>query len=117
MTTASLLLFAGFLLDGIGVVLRARSEAFTLAASAARAGAQVLDDAAAVEGDVQLDVRGAEAAAVEYLERRGVDGQVSVDGEEITVTVSEVADLRVLPGSVTVEAAATVAAVETEGGG
>jgi hypothetical protein len=114
-TVAGLLLFAGFLVDGIGVVLRVRSEAFTVAAAAARAGAQVLDDAAAVEGLVRLDQDGAEAAAAEYLERRGVAGTVSAAGDEVTVTVHEVADLQVLPGSLTITATATVVAVEAYG--
>jgi hypothetical protein len=113
MTVTGLLLFAGFLVDGIGVVLRARSEAFTVAAGAARAGAQVLDDAAAVRGNVQIDPAGARAAAAGYLEARHIAGTVSVAGDEVTVRVAEVADLEVLPGSVTVHATATVTAVET----
>jgi hypothetical protein len=111
-TVAGLLLFAGFLVDGIGLVLRARSEAFSVAAAAARAGAQSLDDAAAVRGEVRVDPDGAQAAAVAYLDARGVLGTVAVDGDEVTVTVDEPADLAVLPGSVTISATATVAAVE-----
>jgi hypothetical protein len=114
-TMVSLLLFAGFLVDGIGVVLRVRSEAFTVAAGAARAGAQALDDAAAVHGQVRINPGGAQAAAANYLDLRGVDGSVAVAGDEVTVTVHEVADLQVLPGSVPVTATATVAAVETAG--
>jgi hypothetical protein len=111
-TVAGLLLFAGFLVDGIGVVLRARSEAFSVAAAAARAGAQALDDAAAVRGEVRVDPDGAQAAAAAYLDARGVPGTVTVDGDEVTVTVDQPADLAVLPGSVTVSATATVAAIE-----
>jgi hypothetical protein len=112
-TVASLLLLAGFLLDGIGVVLRARSEAFAVAASAARAGAQALDDDAAVHGQVRVDPDGAMVAATYYLEARGIEGSVAVAGDEVTVTVHEVADLQVLPGSLTITATATVAAIET----
>ena len=114
-TVASLILFAGFLVDGIGVVLRARGEAFSVAAAAARAGAQMLDDGAAVRGQVLIDPVRAQEEATRYLAARDVTGTVAVNGERVTVTVSEVADLSVLPGSVTINATATVAALE--GGG
>jgi hypothetical protein len=111
-TMAGLLLFAGFLVDGIGVVLRVRSESFSTAAGAARAGAQVIDDAAAVRGDVRIDPGGAQSAAAAYLSARGVPGTVTVEGDEVTVTVEQPADFTVLPGSLTISATATVAAVE-----
>jgi hypothetical protein len=114
MTVVGLVFFAGFLVDGIGVVLRARSEAFTVAAAAARTGAQELDMDAGVQGEVRIDPGAAEAAAGEYLEARDVTGTVSVEGDEVTVAVAEVADLQILPGSVTVRATATVAAVESQ---
>ena len=114
MTVVGLVFFAGFLVDGIGVVLRARSEAFTVAAAAARTGAQELDIDAGVQGEVRIDPGAAEAAAGEYLEARDITGTVSVEGDEVTVAVAEVADLQVLPGSVTVRATATVAAVESQ---
>ena len=113
-TMASLLLFAAFLVDGIGVVLRVRSEAFSVAAGAARAGAQALDDAAAVRGDVQIDPDEARSAATAYLSARGVPGTVTVDGDEVTVAVDQPADFAVLPGSLTISATATVAAVESD---
>lgn len=72
----------------------------------------MLDDGAAVRGDVRVDPDGAQAAATAYLEARGVPGSVIVDGDEVTVTVDEVADFAVLPGSVTISATATVAALE-----
>lgn len=114
-TVANLILFAGFLVDGIGVVLRERGEAFSVAAAAARAGAQMLDDGAAVRGQVRIDPVRAQEEAARYLAARDVAGTVAVNGDKVTVTVSEVADLQVLPGSVTINATATVAAVE--GGG
>lgn len=68
-------------------MLQARSDAFGLAAAAARAGAQELDDDAAVEGRAVLDPAGAEQAALEYLAARGAVGVVSVEGDTVTVTV------------------------------
>jgi hypothetical protein len=114
-TVAGLLLFTGFLVDGIGVVLRARSEAFSVAAAAARSGAQMLDDAAATRGEVRIDPALAEAEASRYLGNHGMEGTVTVTGDRVSVTVRELADFQVLPGSVTIDATATVLAVEGDG--
>ena len=70
----------GLVLDG-GVMLRARSDAFSIAASAARVGAQQLDTDAAVEGQAVLDPVAAEAAALDYLAANGVTGSVTVEGD------------------------------------
>jgi hypothetical protein len=114
-TGFGLLVFAGFLADGIGVVLKARSEAFSIAGAAARSGAQALDDAAAVRGDVRIDPEAARAAASRYLAARDIDGDVTVFGDEVSVTVHEVADLNVFPGSVTIDSTATAHAIEVSG--
>ena len=58
----------GLVLDG-GVILRARSDAFSLAGAAARVGAQELEPDAAAQGQVVLDPVRARAAA--QYERRG----------------------------------------------
>ena len=75
--TRAAFLMVGLVLDG-GVMLRARSDAFSIAASAARVGAQQLDADAAVEGDAVLDPVAAEQAALDYLAARGVTGTVTV---------------------------------------
>ena len=54
----------GLVLDG-GTMLRARSDAFSAASSAARAGAQQLDPVEAVEGSAVLDPIAAERAALD----------------------------------------------------
>lgn len=93
-TVASMLLL-GLVLDG-GTMLRARSDAFSLASAAARAGAQHLDPGAAVEGSTVLDPVAAEQAALDYLTARGATGTVTVTAETITVTVATTANLQLL---------------------
>lgn len=93
-TVASMLLL-GLVLDG-GTMLRARSDAFSLASAAARAGAQHLDPGAAVEGSTVLDPVAAEQAALDYLTTRGATGTVTVTAETITVTVATTANLQLL---------------------
>jgi Flp pilus assembly protein TadG len=82
-------------LDG-GSMLRARSDAFSVASAAARAGAQELDPVAAVEGEAVLDPIAAQRAANDYLARHGYGGGVAVNGFTVTVTVNSVAHLQML---------------------
>jgi len=78
----------GFTLDA-GRVLRARSDAFGTAAAAARFGASRIDERVAVaEGRTALDEAAARAAALEYVEEKGYEGSVVVNGLEVTVTVT-----------------------------
>lgn len=113
--TVASFLMVGLVLDG-GVMLRSRSDAFAIAASAARVGAQQLDPDAAVEGLTVLDPIAAEQAAQGYLGNQGVTGTVTVTGDTITVTVTTSARLqmlRVVGGdTVTFDATATVEAVK-----
>jgi hypothetical protein len=113
--TVSSFLMVGLVLDG-GVMLRARSDAFAVAASAARVGAQQLDSDAAVEGETVLDPFAAEQAALDYLAAQGVTGFVSVVGDTVRVSVTTSADLQLLSlvggGSVTFNATAEAQAVK-----
>lgn len=93
--TASAFLMVGLVLDG-GTLLRARADAFSTAAAAARVGAQELDPASAVEGDAVLDPIAAERAVLDYLAARGETGTVTVSGERVTVTVTSTARLQML---------------------
>lgn len=88
-------LMVGLVLDG-GVMLRARSDAFATAASAARVGAQQLDPAAAVEGQSVLDPIAAEQAALDYLATKGLTGTATVVDNALTVTVTTQAQLQLL---------------------
>jgi len=105
----------GLVLDG-GVILRARSDAFSLAGAAARVAAQELEPDAAAQGQVVLDPVRARAAALEYLQQRDATGVVTVNGSDVTVTVNVTAQLQILRvndgGSVDVEATATVSAIK-----
>jgi hypothetical protein len=95
-------------------VLRARSDAFGAAAGAARAGAQELEEAAVVQGTVELDPEAAQAAAQSYLVARGATGSVSVSGTDVTVTVSDSVAIPRLGEVIGVEATATVSAIKGE---
>ena len=86
--TVACVLIIGLVIDG-GTMLRARSDAFALASSAARAGAQELDSAAAVQGLTVLDPVAAERAALDYLAAHDATGTVAITDETITVTVTE----------------------------
>jgi Flp pilus assembly protein TadG len=106
----------GLALDG-GRALRARSDAYGAAASAARAGAQAIDERAAVLGDVRLDEAAARRAALDYVADRGFSGgSVRVEGLEVTVTISDRTDLAILPvASVPYRVTATARAVQGAG--
>ncbi len=105
---------AALVLDG-GVVLRARSEAFSLAGAAARAGAQQVSESAGFEGRTVIDADAATGAALAYLDARGASGTVSVSGSTVTVTVATTAELQLVAvlgaDTVSVDATATAEAV------
>ena len=84
----ALLMLAGLLFDG-GRVLDARREAFHTADNAARAAAQAVDIEVVRSGAPPLlDIAAAETAAREYLDRLGLDGDVLVTADQVSVTVS-----------------------------
>ena len=93
--TTSAFLMIGLVLDG-GTMLRARSEAFSVAGAAARAGAQELDPRSAVEGVPKLDRAAAEAAALGYLSDRGFGGTAVASDEVVTVTVVSEVTLQIV---------------------
>lgn len=113
--TVASFLMVGLVLDG-GVMLRTRSDAFAIAASAARVGAQQLDGDAAVEGLSVLDPIAAEQAVLDYLAAQGAGGTVTVTGDRVTVTVTTSAQLQMLQvvggDTVTFDATATAEAVK-----
>lgn len=115
--TVSAFSLVALLLDG-GAMLRARSDAFALAGSAARVGAQQLDPDAAVEGLTVLDPIAAERAVADYLDTAGTSGTVAVVGDTVTVTVASEATLQMLRlvggDTVAFQATASVEAVKVE---
>jgi Flp pilus assembly protein TadG len=83
-----LLLIIGLAVDGSAKV-QATQRANAIADEAARAGGQAIDVSAALAGDIRLDPSGAVTAAQAYLDRTGVQGQVTVvDGDTLQVTTS-----------------------------
>ena len=94
--TTALLMVAGLLYDG-GQIVAARREAFALADSAARAGAQAVDlDVIRAGGPARLDPLAAEAAARDFLHRVGHDGTVAVGVDRVEVTVAMTVELHIL---------------------
>lgn len=84
-------LFIGLVIDG-GLALDAQSDADYIAQEAARAGAQQIDPAQAITGDaLVLDPDAAAQAARTFLTQQGLDGDVTVngDGQSLTVTVHD----------------------------
>ena len=113
--TVASFLMVGLVLDG-GVMLRSRSDAFAVAASAARVGAQQLDPDAAVEGLAVLDPIAADNAVQNYLAAQDVTGTATVNENKVTVTVVASARLQMLQvvggDSVSFDATATAEAVK-----
>jgi Putative Flp pilus-assembly TadE/G-like len=106
----------GLVVDG-GRALRERSDAFGAAAAAARAGVQEIDEVAAVQGEVRLVEENAIAAAKELLDVRGYEGAVSVEGLDVTVSVTGTTDLKILAAPDVVSYAVTASARAVQGGG
>lgn len=95
----ALVMVAGMAYDG-GQVIAAQAQAHGVAAKAARTGAQQIDIShLRATGETTLDPGRAEAAALGYLRRAGVEGSVSVEGPDVTVTVSITQPMRILPTS------------------
>jgi hypothetical protein len=85
----------GLVLDG-GVILRARSDAYSLAGAAAREASQEISGDAAVEGRPALDPVAARRTALAYLAARSAEGEVVVTADSVTVTVRTTAELQIL---------------------
>ncbi len=100
----------GLVLDG-GVILRARSSAFDIAAESARAGAQELDQDALADGRIVVDPSAAHERIAAYLAAHDVNGDITITAETVTVTVHQQVGLQILqPATVDVRQTATVRA-------
>jgi Flp pilus assembly protein TadG len=86
--TVGLLAMAGLVIDG-GNALAAREQATDVAQQAARAGADALSPESLRGSPTGLTASpaAAQAAANRVLDTAGVTGTVSVDGDNVTVTV------------------------------
>lgn len=96
MTTA-IIMVAGLVLDG-GRILSSARLAANLADSAARAGAQQVDEASVRSGTIVLDEDEARSEAERFVLDAGYETPVvNVTADEITVTVSIDQPLLILP--------------------
>lgn len=84
----AMLAVAGLVIDG-GYALGAKREAMNVAEQAARAGADALDQAALRSGETRVDGGKAVGAAQAYLSQVGATGSVTINGGEVTVTVTD----------------------------
>jgi Flp pilus assembly protein TadG len=92
----ALIAVAGLAFDG-GQIVTTTARARDLAGAAARTGAQQLEPAELHAGRAHLDPAAAHAAATGFLDAAGVDGTVTVDGTQVTVTVTLTQPMRLLP--------------------
>lgn len=93
----ALLMAAGLVVDG-GRKVAALREASHLADNAARAGVQAVDlDILRSSGVIAVEPAEAAALAAEYLVAVGHTGEVSVDGDAVTVTVTLTVEPALLP--------------------
>jgi Flp pilus assembly protein TadG len=108
----ALLMAAGLVVDG-GRKIVALREASHLADNAARAGAQAIDiDTLRATGHLTIDPGAASVRALDYLAATGHQGDVSVSGDTVAVTVTVTVDPALLPvGQMTVTATETAAPV------
>lgn len=109
----ALVMVAGMAYDG-GQVIHAHNAARNDAEQAARAGAQQIDITHLRQtSEPRLDPAEAEAAALDYLVQVGATGTASVEGSDITVTVTRTQPLHILPGQDrTITVTETASAVE-----
>ena len=86
--TVAMLILIGLVVDG-GYVLAARRRAIDEANGAARAGAEALAPSSyRTSGSLDLDPAAADAAAQSYLAAAGHSGIVTVNGNDVTVTLN-----------------------------
>src|ERR1044072_979826 len=110
----ALLAVAGLVIDG-GDALGAKREAMNSAEQAARAGADALNQGSLRDGETRVDPGRAVAAAQSYLHSVGAQGTVTVNGGEVSVTVTAHQDTKILTavgvGSIPVKATANATSI------
>ena len=104
--TVGFLAIVGLVVDGAGKV-QANQQAYSTAASAARAAANAVSGQAIIDGTTAIDSSRAVNAANSYLSAAGVPGSVAVNGDRITVTVNTDYSATFLPVPFPVQATAT----------
>ena len=90
-----LVVVVGLVVDSSGKYQSTQNAQMT-AASAARAGTNAVAGQAVVDGTLQLNGSAAQVAAQNYLTAAGLEGNVSVVGDTITVSVEDTYTTRFL---------------------
>lgn len=115
--TLALLSVAGLVIDG-GYALGAKREAMNEAEQAARVGADALNVAGLRDGVAQVDPDRAVTAVQAYLNQVGANGTVTVNGGEVTVTVTGQQDTKILSAvgvsNIPVKATATALSIDQD---
>lgn len=115
--TVALLAVAGLVIDG-GYALGAKRAAMNDAEQAARVGADALNEGALRDGQTMVDLGRAVTAAQAYLNSVGAHGTVSVNGGEVTVTVTGQQDTKLLSAvgvsQIPVKATATALSIDQD---
>ena len=119
--TLSLLLMAGMVFDG-GRIIAGRREADAVAAAAARAGAQGLDEKGLRQtADAPILQADASARVQRYLDSTGFTGTTTVSGDSVSVRVHRTQTLQILSlagmHSTSIEGAASARAIRGVRGG
>ncbi len=119
--TVALLLMAGLVFDG-GRIIAGRREADAVAAAAARAGAQGLDETGLRETtDAPILQADASARVQRYLDSTGFTGTATVNGDSVSVRVHRTQTLQILSlagmHSTSIEGAASARAIRAVRGG
>lgn len=114
------LALAGLVIDG-GYTMGAKREAARAAEQASRIAADQLDTDSVRTGGSKISPSAAVSAGQGYLASIGESGTVDVHGNEVTVTVTNTQQTRILSafgaGSFTVRASATARSIDGTGGG
>ena len=116
-----MIILVGMAVD-LGGKVHTQQHARSVAAQAARTGAQELQGASAVRGDaLRIDITAAKAAAQDYLHAAGVNGTVTVTGgDTLMVTTTDTYDSKFLGiiglDSMQVTGEASARLIRAEGG-
>jgi Flp pilus assembly protein TadG len=115
-----MLLVGGLVIDG-GYTISAKREAARVAEQAARVASDELDTDSLRTGGSDLEAAAARTSAAKYLAQAGATGQVTVDGDKVTVTVTARTKTVILSafgvGGYTVKASATATSIDGQNPG
>lgn len=86
MIVPTLVLIVGLVVDGAGKI-QANDQAQMIASGASRSAANALSGQVVLDGGLVIDTQRARQAALDYIAAAGMTGTVTVNGDQIQVTV------------------------------